>query len=392
MAQYKYLIVGGGMTANAAMKGIRSIDQDGTIGVISAEADRPYDRPPLTKGLWKNETNIDKIVHELPAGVELHPQRRVRSLSIPKKEVMDDQEQIYSYEKLLLATGGTPKRLPFDDEGKVLYYRTLRDYRNLRRLTEQYEKFVVIGGSFIGSELAAALNLNNKDVTLIFPEDSICARLLPADVSGYLNRYYESKGVTVQPSTKLTGIEGELGHYQLQTDQQEEITAEVVVAGIGIAPDVALAETAGLRVANGIMVNGGLQTSAPNIYAAGDVANFEDKVLGERRRVEHEDNATAMGEAAGRAMAGAKITYDYSPMFYSDLFDLGYEAVGKLQADLTTYVDWQEEYTKGVIYYLQDNRVCGVLLWNVWKQLDAARALIASREKLPTSALKGRIG
>lgn len=392
MTHYKYLIVGGGMAANAAVKGIRSVDARGAIGLITGETDLPYDRPPLTKGLWKHATSIEEIIHKLPEGVDFYADRYVESCSIAQKAVVDDQEQSYSYEKLLLVTGGTPKRLPFDRNSQILYYRTLSDYRQLHELSAKHKRFAVIGGGFIGSEIAAALTLNGNEVTLIFPENGLCAHTFPADVSGYLNRYYESQGVRIQANTRLTGILGERGQYRLQSADGDEIPAEVVVAGVGIVPNTELAEKAGLRVEDGIMVNGGLQTSAPDIYAAGDVANFEDKLLGERRRVEHEDNANSMGEAAGRAMAGAKITYRHSPMFYSDLFDLGYEAVGKVDGTMQTYIDWQDEYTKGVIYYLEKGRVRGVLLWNVWEQVEAARQLIAQAQQWRPEDLQGQLG
>jgi 3-phenylpropionate/trans-cinnamate dioxygenase ferredoxin reductase component len=393
MTKYEYLIIGGGMAASAAIEGVRSVDEHGSIGVISAEEDRPYDRPPLSKDLWKGEASVDEIVHELPDGADFHAQRRIKSFSVPRKEAVDDQEQTYTYEKLLLATGGTPKRLPFDEDGQILYYRTLRDYRRLHELTEQYDMFAVVGGSFIGSELAAALSLNGKDVTMIFPEKAICGLLFPTGLGDYLNRYYKNEGVTVRANTNVTGLMGAVGGFTIETDEGLDVEAEVVVAGIGISPNTRLAEDAGLRVENGIIVNRGLQTSAPDIFAAGDVANFTDGVLGERRRVEHEDNAVEMGKAAGCAMAGAETTYDYSPMFYSDLFDLGYEAVGKLDANLDTYADWQEEYVKGVIYYLEEHRVRGVLLWNVWDQVDAARELIGSGKQWPSEDdLQGRLG
>ncbi|MEZ4711735.1 MAG: FAD-dependent oxidoreductase [Caldilineaceae bacterium] len=392
MTEYKYLIVGGGMTAGAAIDGIRSVDKEGGIALITAEADGPYDRPPLTKGLWKGDKGVADIRHEIPAGVELFTERQVKSLDLAKKQVIDAEERIYRYDKLLLATGGRPNQLSFDEENMIIYYRTLHDYQQLHKLAEQYAKFAVIGGSFIGSELAAALRLNGKSVTMLFPEDAICARLFPQEAAGFLNRYYESKGVNVLPNTKVREIQGSQGGYRLLTEQGAEIEAEIVVAGIGIHPNTQLAEAAGLRVDDGIVVNSALQTSAPDIFAAGDVARFADKLLGEWRRVEHEDNAISMGKAAGRSMAGEKISYDHSPMFYSDLFDLGYEAVGELNAKLNTFIDWQEEYEKGVIYYLKGKKVRGVLLWNVWDQVAAARKLIAEGNEWRTEDLVGQIG
>jgi NADPH-dependent 2,4-dienoyl-CoA reductase/sulfur reductase-like enzyme len=149
------------------------------------------------------------------------------------------------------------------------------------------------------------------------------------------------------------------------------------VAGIGIHPNLDLAKEAGLKVNNGVIVNEQLETSVPDVYAAGDVANFHHAMLGKRTRVEHGDNAVQMGETAVRNMAGATEGYSHAPMFYSDLFDLGYEAVGEMSSKMKTIADWQEQpFKKGVVYYMDDGRVRGVLLWNVWDKVNDARALM----------------
>ena len=177
----------------------------------------------------------------------------------------------------------------------------------------------------------------------------------------------------------------------LKIKSGREIAVDGIVAGLGITPNTELAEAAGLETTNGIMVNRFLQTSHPDIYAAGDVASFYNQALDRRLRVEHEDNANTMGQMAGRAMAGEAEPYDYLPYFYSDLFDLGYEAVGIHNPEAEIVTDWVEPYQKGVIYYLQQNRVRGVLLWNVWGQVEAARQLIAEDGPLKAEDLKGRI-
>src|SRR3989441_4827219 len=159
----------------------------------------------------------------------------------------------------------------------------------------------------------------------------------------------------------------------------QEIVVDAVVGGIGIQPNVDLAVQAGARVDNGIIVDELLRTSVPDIYAAGDVANFFNPALATRLRVEHEDNANTMGAAAGRAMAGRGTPYTHIPFFYSDLFSLGYEAVGELDSRLETVSDWKDPYREGVIYYQRGGLVRGVLLWNTWGQVDAARALIADK-------------
>jgi NADPH-dependent 2,4-dienoyl-CoA reductase/sulfur reductase-like enzyme len=166
---------------------------------------------------------------------------------------------------------------------------------------------------------------------------------------------------------------------------------DAVIAGIGIQPNVALAEAAGLQVANGIVVDETLRTSQPDIFAAGDVAEFANPTLAKRLRIEHEDNANTMGKHAGRAMAGASEPYHHLSFFYSDLFELGYEAVGELDSRLETFVDWKDEYKKGVVYYLDHGRVRGVLLWNVWDSIPKARSLIAEPGPFTTASLKGRL-
>jgi NADPH-dependent 2,4-dienoyl-CoA reductase/sulfur reductase-like enzyme len=177
----------------------------------------------------------------------------------------------------------------------------------------------------------------------------------------------------------------------LHTEGEKEVTAEVVLAGLGIVPNTGLAEEAGLEVDDGIVVDPSLRTSQEGIFAAGDVARFYHSGLGRYRRVEHEDNALAMGEQAGRAMAGDRVEYEYLPFFYSDLFALGYEAVGELDSELEILSDWIEPYRKGVVYYLTEGRVCGVLLWNVWDKVEEARALIAQSGPLTEEDLMGRL-
>jgi NADPH-dependent 2,4-dienoyl-CoA reductase/sulfur reductase-like enzyme len=164
------------------------------------------------------------------------------------------------------------------------------------------------------------------------------------------------------------------------------------VAGLGILPNTELAQAAGLSVDDGIVVDDLLQASRPGVFAAGDVASFPNAALAMRMRVEHEDNANTMGRQAGRNMAGAGERYMHLPYFYSDLFDLGYEAVGELDARLEVVSDWKEPYREGVVYYLRDGRVRGVLLWNVWGQVDRARELIASPQAVRPDSLRGRLG
>jgi 3-phenylpropionate/trans-cinnamate dioxygenase ferredoxin reductase subunit len=390
VADYRYLIVGGGMTASAAVRGIREIDAESPVGLISAEKDPPYDRPPLTKGLWQGKSLDDIWRSTEEFEVELHLGREVTVLDAERKRVIDDQETIYTFEKLLLATGGRPQRLPFGD-GHIIYFRTLEDYRRLRDLTEQGQRFGVIGGGFIGSEIAAALALNGKDAVMVFPEAAIGGQTFPYDLALSLNEYYLQKGVEVLNGELITELESDGSQFILKTKSGRDISVDGVVAGIGIQPNIEVAKAAGVEVEDGILVDEFLRTNYPDIYAAGDVAAFYNSALGTRLRVEHEDNAITMGQTAGRNMAGDSNSYDYLPYFYSDLFDLGYEAVGELSSQLETVADWKEPYRKGVVYYLEEGQVRGVLLWDVWEQVDAARDLIAEPGPFQAEDLIGRL-
>lgn len=390
MNRYRYLIVGGGMTADAAVHGIRELDPNGTLAIISAEGHEPYKRPPLSKGLWKGEPE-DAIWRNTTAqGAELHLDRRVVGIDAVAKRVTDNAGVAYAYEKLLLATGGTPRRLPLQSE-QIIYFRTYDDYRRLRAIAEQPVRFAVIGGGFIGSEIAAALRMQGRDVVMVVPEKGLGARVFPADLSAFLVDYYRQKGVEMRIGEGMAGLEPRGGKVVVKTTAGREVTVEIAVAGLGILPNTDLAEQAGLRIDNGVLVDECLRTKESDIYAAGDVANFYSPALGARLRVEHEDNANTMGRAAGRAMAGAAEPYRHLPFFYSDLFDLGYEAVGDLDARLETVADWKEPFRKGVVYYLKEGRVRGVLLWNTWGQVDAARALIAEPGPLTPRVLRGRL-
>jgi 3-phenylpropionate/trans-cinnamate dioxygenase ferredoxin reductase component len=390
MKQYRYLIVGGGLTGDAAVRGIRELDAKGSIGMISIEPDPPYTRPTLSKGMWKGR-KIETIWRNTQdLGAELHLGRRVTNLDPTKRYIRDEKGDEYTYDKLLLATGGSPIRLPFGDDN-IIYYRDVQDYQHLRALTERGERFLVIGGGFIGSEIAAALTMIGKKVVMVFPEESIGANIYPPDLSGFLNDYYREKGVEVIPDDLVASLEPTGDRSTVRTKSGRVFEVDGVIAGIGIRPNLALAQQAGLKVENGIVVDEHLLTSAPDIFAAGDVANFFHSALGKRVRVEHEDNAIKMGKLAGRNMAGADEPYAHIPMFYSDLFDLGYEAVGELSSKLETVADWEDPFKKGVVYYLAEDRVRGVLLWNVWDSVPEARALLSAPGPFNVAELQGRL-
>lgn len=394
--QFKYIIIGGGLAGASAIEGIRSRDDSGSIALFCKEARLPYDRPPLSKGLWFGKTTLDQLPVYPESfyssnNVHMFPGTEITEIDPPKKHVVDGDGHHYQYDKLLIATGGTPRRLSFG-EGVVRYYRTVDDYMQLLEATTHYDSFTLIGGGFIGSELSAALNTMGKNVTMIIQSRYLLHKTLPEALARFVTEYYRDKGVTIVGDDVPTNAVRSDGEVHLSTREGKKLTADVVIAAIGLNLHLEMYKRAHLKVENGVSVNAFLQTSFPDIYAAGDVAYFPSKSLDKNIRIEHWNNAQAQGRHAGENMAGANKPFEYLPYFYSDLFDLGFEAIGELDSKLTTFADWREEFREGVVYYLDDELVKGVLLWNVWGKVDEARALIDRKKQYrPPEALMGAL-
>ncbi|WP_053959185.1 NAD(P)/FAD-dependent oxidoreductase [Sulfobacillus thermosulfidooxidans] len=393
MKRYDYLIVGGGVAAASAVAGIRRRDKSGSIGLFSEERYPVYNRPPLSKKLWMGERIEDIWMRPSPLtlNAQEHLTTKITAIDRQNKIVMDEFGNSYGYGKLLLATGGTPAHLPSHDV-PIIYFRSLDDYFSLRRVADEKNRFLVIGGGFIGSEIAAALNLNEKEVTMVFPEPHLVDRFFPEDLKHVIDQEYLKRGVKLIAGDRVTHLAEENGEIMVTTKNGISFSVEAVVAGIGITPNTDLAKMAGLTVNDGIVVNEYLQTSDPDIYSAGDVTSFPYPYPDQKSRVEHEDNALTQGRAAGENMAGANKPYTHLPFFYSDMFSLGYEAIGRLDGNLEIFADWVKFGEEGVLYYLHDQRVVGILNWNVWDGIPKAREIIEEQRVYnDPSVLKGAI-
>ncbi|HUI68077.1 MAG TPA: FAD-dependent oxidoreductase [Nitrospirota bacterium] len=395
---FVYIIVGGGLAGTSAIEGIRELDKKGSILLIAGEQHLPYDRPPLSKKLWFGKKKVEEIfLHDEKFydknGITVKTGTRVTSLDAPKKIVFDHKGNAYGFKKLLLATGGVPRTLPIPGgnlEG-ICYYRYLDDYLRIRQEASAGKSAVVIGGGFIGSEMAAALNINKVDVTMIFPDPYLVNRVFPEYLGRAIQDHYRSRGIKILATEQPSVFSKNANKFTTYTLSGKKIESDMVIVGIGITPYLDLARNAELQTANGIIVDEYLQTSLPDIYAAGDNAFFPYQELGNQTRIEHWDNALNQGKWAGRNMAGAREPFTYMPYFFSDLFEFGYEAVGEVDARLETFADWQKEYDTGVIYYLKDGKVRGAMMCNVWEKVEAARTLIRKGETMTPEKLRGAI-
>lgn len=394
---YDYVIVGGGVAAASAVKGIRTEDGSGTIAVLGSEPDKPVYRPALSKDLWlKDDATLEgnSLAGDLDDDdhVDLVLDTTVTAIDPDAHVVRLADGSSVGYGKLLLATGAEPRTLAVDPGPRVIYYRTSADYERLRAIVDADSHVVVVGGGYIGSEMASALVQNDVAVTLVLDLEDVQEQMFPRALAASLTKAFADRGVTIVHGSVDSG--GETGEgVSIRLKDGTEITADVAVIGVGVLPRTGLAEAAGLDVDNGITVDEHLRTSATDVYAAGDVASYPDALLG-RRRVEHVDHAEKSGELAGRVMAGADATYDYTPFFWSDILDAGYEAIGETSSRLDMVEDWKDgQIGTGVVYYLKSDQVRGVLLWNVWDSVDQARELIAETAKQPVDpeSLRGRI-
>lgn len=393
MKRYDYLIVGGGMAGDAAIGGIRAVDKSGMIAIISDERFLPYKRPPLSKGLWKQEPMEEAFLRRdfQALNVDYYLTTRIKEIDANQKQLVSADGLIFGYDKLLLATGGKPRRLAWDTNQDVLYYRTMDDYVSLKQQLKTNSRVAIVGGGFIGAEMAQALAGKERTITMVFPEPHLMSHVFPEGLSLFLEQYYRERGVVMHSGDEVIALEKKSGKYILTTRQGRLVEADIVLGGIGLELETTLAEGAGIQVNRGIVVDDRLMTSAESIYAAGDVAEFYSPALAQHIQVEHEDNSVVQGRMAGMNMAGRNKEYHHLPFFYSDMFDLGYEAIGLVRSQFEMVEDWVDLYRRGVVYYRQDGKIVGVLNWNVWDRIDQAEELIARKETIAIESLKGLI-
>src|SRR5690625_2449620 len=397
-AEFDILIVGGGPAAAAVISGLRETEASARVGILAGADTPPVYRPDLSKGLWLEEgkTLEGSFLLSPDEATELRLGAQVTGLDPGAHTVTLDSGEQVGYGRLVLATGSAPVTLGAALGPRVLTYREASDYRALRAAAEPGTRAVVIGGGYIGAELASALTQNDVHVTMVMPERYVQERMFPAALAEKITDGFRSRGVDITRG-EFASVRADDDGATVALADGTELSGQVVVLGVGVSPRTQLAEEACLTVDGGVVVDRYLRASAPDVYAVGDVARYPDPLLGPRR-VEHIDNAESMGRAAGRILAGADAPYDYTPYFWSDLFDDGYEAIGELDSRLETFIDWNDEESAAVVYYLgsgeRAGHVRGVLLWNTWDAVDRARAVIEETQRAPVASpeeLRGRI-
>jgi NADPH-dependent 2,4-dienoyl-CoA reductase/sulfur reductase-like enzyme len=370
MKPYKYVIIGGGLAGGRAGDGIRKVDMEGTIALVTGEHHMPYERPPLSKGYLTGREGLDHVYLKEDAyyaqnNIEVISGVRATQVDPAAHGVTLDDGRVLGYEKLLLATGGHAWRLPIpgSDLPGVFTLRTIEDADGIRKAAKSGKRALVLGGSFIGSEVAASLAQLGLSVTMVFPEARLLERIVPEELSAFIHAKYGANGVRILSGNKPGRLDGNGKVERAVLDNGDSLDVDLVVMGVGIRLDTELARDAGLELGErgAVVVDEMLRTSDPNIYAAGDIAAWPDPTFGKRLQVEHWNVARGQGLRAGRNMAGEEKPYTTLPYFFSDLFDLSFEVWGNLTA-------WDQTVLRGTLkggsfalYYFDQGKMVGVL-------------------------------
>ncbi len=380
------VIVGASLAGAKAAETLRQEGFAGRVVLIGEEGDRPYERPPLSKGYLRGDEEVVKIfVHEegfyAEQGIELRTSTLVKAVDPATSQlVLDDGERL-AYDRLLLTTGAAPRRLtvPGADLPGVHYLRDVGDADGLAVSIGQASRLVVVGAGWIGSEVAASARQMGTEVAMVDPGAVPLAGVMGPEVGAVFRQLHASHGVDLYLGTGVEAVVGRKVAEGVRTSDGRVIDADLVVVGIGVAPRTELAEAAGIRVGNGIEVDEHLETSVSGIFAAGDVAAAWHPGLGERVRVEHWANALNQGPAAARNMLGARIAYDRVPYFFSDQYDLGMEYSGYARIWDRVVFRGNPDDGKFIAFWLADGRVVAGMNANVWDVTGPIQALIRSR-------------
>jgi 3-phenylpropionate/trans-cinnamate dioxygenase ferredoxin reductase subunit len=375
------VIVGGGLAAGNAVTELRDAGYDGEVVLFAAEPHVPYERPPLSKGFLVGEKTAESTYVQPPEwydehGVDLRTGVRVASVDPESHSVSTEAGETVAYSSLLLATGARPRRLPLEPttDVSVRYLRTLDDAQDLRAVLGEDRRLLVVGGGWIGMEVAASARQLGTTVTLVEPAEQPLLAALGPEIGARFATAHRERGVDLRTGTGLDRLDG--GTALLTDGSRVEV--DTVLVGIGVVPNDELAREAGLAVHNGILADAGLRTSHGDVFAAGDVANAEHPVLKERVRVEHWQNAISQGRAAAHALLGEEVSYDELPYFFTDQYDLGMEYFGHVGASGFDRVDIEDgdEKESFAAHWWRADRLVAAMHVNQWDRSDELRGRV----------------
>src|ERR1700757_446360 len=372
MNQSNFVILGGGMVAGYAAKQLVELGMPkGELAILSADNAVPYERPPLSKGFLAGKDSEDaiKINPEdfyKSHGIEIRLQCEVTRMDVKRKRLILKNGDEFGFQKLIIATGARPRTLniPGSRLQNLFYLRNLNDSRTIRNAAEKAKHAIVIGGGFIGMEVAAVLAQKGIEVTMVLNDDRVFKKLFTPEMSNFFESYYAARGVRLIKSMSVTEFRGDVAVNSAVLKNGQTVSCDLVVAGIGVQPVIEVVANSGLDLGDGIIVNEYLQTSHPNVFAAGDVANYQDVLFSKRRRVEHWDNAVSQGQYCARSLMGEKTPFRHVPYFFSDVFDLSYEYWGD-SADADQVVHRGDMSTNSFsVWWLYQQRVVAAFTMN----------------------------
>jgi 3-phenylpropionate/trans-cinnamate dioxygenase ferredoxin reductase subunit len=376
-----HVVVGGGLAGAKAVETLRDEGYTGPITLLSTETDRPYERPPLSKGLLLGTDDPDSpFVHKpdwyTSHDVDLRLGTTVKAVDRSAHAVRTDNGDSVAYERLLLATGSSPRPLTVPGGERALLLRTLADSQRISDSVTDGTRVVVVGAGWIGLEVAAAARSRGAEVSVVETAALPLQRVLGDEIASVFADLHRSKGVSLHLNSGVARVTGDA----VELTGGTSLPADVVIAGIGVTPNVGLAADAGLTVDNGVLVDRRLATSDPDIFAAGDIANVDHPFLKHRIRVEHWATALNSGPAAAKAMLGQDISYDRLPYFYTDQYDLGMEYTGWVDpsASPEVVVRGNVATREFIAFWLVNGKVAAGMNVNIWDVTDDIDALIRS--------------
>lgn len=372
MDQSNIVILGGGMVAGYAAKQLVELGlPKGELAILSADNAVPYERPPLSKSFLAGKDSEDAIWINpedfyKKHGIDLRLQCEIASVDVKRKRLILKSSDEFGFQKLIIATGGLPRTLNISGSKlqNLFYLRTINDSKNIRNAAEKVKHAVVVGGGFIGMEVAAVLAQKGIEVAMVLNDERVFQRLFTPEMSSFFETYYAARGVRLIKSMSVTEFRGDGAVNSAVLRDGQTVPCDLVVAGIGVRPVIEIVTNSGLDLGDGILVNEYLQTSHPDVFAAGDVANYQDVLFAKRRRVEHWDNAVSQGQYCARSLMGDRALFRHVPYFFSDVFDLSYEYWGDSSgADQVIHRGdtWSNSFS---VWWLHQQRVVAAFTMN----------------------------